>query len=77
MMVSDYPEHYAGQHDFEFIKQVPTTWDEVRVLDGRPRENITLARRSGKDWYRRLHHQLGRTRREGPAELSRRREVRC
>ena len=51
MMVSDYPEHYAGQHDFEFIKQVPTTWDEVRVIDGRPRENITLARRSGKDWF--------------------------
>jgi alpha-glucosidase len=51
MMVSDYPEHYAGQHDFEFIKQVPTTWDEVRVLDGLPRENITLARRSGKDWF--------------------------
>ena len=51
MMVSDYPEHYAGQHDFEFIKQLPTTWDEVRVLDGRPRENITLARRSGKDWF--------------------------
>jgi alpha-glucosidase len=51
MMVSDYPEHYAGQHDFEFIKQVPTTWDEVRVLNGRPRDNITLARRSGKDWF--------------------------
>jgi alpha-glucosidase len=51
MMVSDYPEHYAGQHDFEFIKKVPTTWDEVRVIDGRPRENITLARRSGKDWF--------------------------
>jgi alpha-glucosidase len=51
MMVSDYPEHYAGEHDFEFIKQVPTTWDEVRVLDGVPREFITLARRSGKDWY--------------------------
>jgi|CZKL01.1.fsa_nt_gi alpha-glucosidase len=51
MMVSDYPEHYVGQHDFEFIKQVPTTWDEVRVLDGRPMENITLARRSGQDWY--------------------------
>ena len=51
MMVSDYPEHYQGQHDFEFIKQVPTTWDEVRVLDGNPREFITLARRSGRDWY--------------------------
>ncbi len=51
MMVSDYPEHYAGQHDFEFIKQVPVTWDEIRVLSGRPMENITVARRSGKDWY--------------------------
>ena len=51
MMVSDYPEHYQGQHDFEFIKQVPVTWDEIRVLNGRPTENITVARRSGKDWY--------------------------
>jgi alpha-glucosidase len=50
-MVSDYPEHYAGQHDFEFIKQVPATWDEVRVISGRPMENITVARRSGNDWY--------------------------
>ena len=51
MMVSDYPEHYQGQKAFDFIKQVPTTWDEVRVLAGRPMENITLARRSGNDWY--------------------------
>jgi len=51
MMVSDYPEHYRGQHDFEFLKQVPVTWDEIRVLGGRPMENITVARRSGKDWY--------------------------
>ncbi len=50
-MVSDYPEHYQGQHDFEFIRQVPTTWDEVRVIAGRPMENVTIARRSGKDWY--------------------------
>jgi len=50
-MVSDYPEHYAGQHDFEFIKQVPATWDEVRVISGAPMESITVARRSGKDWY--------------------------
>ena len=51
MMVSDYPEHYAGQDAFNFIKQVPVTWDEIRVLNGRPMENITVARRSGKDWY--------------------------
>ena len=50
-MVADYPEHYQGQKAFDFIKQVPCTWDEVKVITGRPMENITLARRSGKDWY--------------------------
>ena len=50
-MVSDYPEHYQGQKEFDFIKRVPCTWDEVRVLGGRPMQSITLARRSGKDWY--------------------------
>jgi alpha-glucosidase len=50
-MVADYPEHYQGQKEFNFIKQVPATWDEVRVLNGSPMENITLARRSGNDWY--------------------------
>jgi alpha-glucosidase len=50
-MVADYPEHYQGQKEFNFIKQVPCTWDEVRMLSGRPMENITLTRRSGEDWY--------------------------
>jgi alpha-glucosidase len=50
-MVSDYPEQYKGQKAFDFIKQVPTTWDEVRVIDGLPMQHITLARRSGSDWY--------------------------
>ena len=50
-MVSDYPEHYAGQKEFEFIKRVPTTWDEVHAIGGQPTEWISLARRSGKDWY--------------------------
>ena len=49
--VPDYPEHYQGQKEFAFIKRVPTTWDEVRVLGGRPMQWISLARRSGKDWY--------------------------
>ena len=50
-MVSDYPEHYAGQKEFEFIKRVPTTWDEVHAIGGRPMEWISLARRNGEDWY--------------------------
>ena len=50
-MVADYPEHYQGQKEFDFIKRVPTTWDEIAVLGGRPTEWVSVARRSGKDWY--------------------------
>jgi alpha-glucosidase len=50
-MVADYPEHYQGQKEFDFIKRVPTTWDEIHVLGGVPMEWISVARRSGKDWY--------------------------
>jgi alpha-glucosidase len=50
-MVSDYPEHYAGQKEFDFIKQVPSTWDEVHAIGGDPMKWISLARRSGSDWY--------------------------
>ncbi|MDE3188582.1 MAG: glycoside hydrolase family 97 protein [Acidobacteriota bacterium] len=50
-MVSDYPEHYQGQKEFDFIKRVPATWDAIHVIGGQPMEWISLARRSGKDWY--------------------------
>ena len=35
-MVSDYPERYRGQKDFAFIREVPASWDETRVLNGQP-----------------------------------------
>jgi alpha-glucosidase len=41
----------VGQKEFDFIKRVPATWDEVHSIGGRPMEWISLARRSGKDWY--------------------------
>jgi alpha-glucosidase len=50
-MVSDYPEAYEGQKEFDFIKRVPCTWDEVRAIGGMPMQWIALARRSGSDWY--------------------------
>jgi alpha-glucosidase len=50
-MVSDFPEAYAGQKEFDFIKRVPCTWDEVRSIGGMPMQWAVLARRSGNDWY--------------------------
>jgi hypothetical protein len=34
-----------------FMKEVPTTWDEVRYLDGYPGKYVVLARRKGAKWY--------------------------
>jgi alpha-glucosidase len=50
-MVSDYPEHYEGQPGFDFIERVPATWDAVHAIGGMPMKWISLARRSGNDWY--------------------------
>jgi len=50
-MVSDVPSAYANQPDFRFIKDVPTTWDAIRVLNGEPGEFVTIARRHGDEWY--------------------------
>jgi hypothetical protein len=35
----------------DFMKQVPTTWDEVKFIDGYPGRYVILARRSGSKWY--------------------------
>lgn len=50
-MVSDYPQAYDDQPGFEFVRQVPTTWDETRVLDGKVGDYLIVARRKGDDWY--------------------------
>ena len=50
-MVSDWPGNYEGQPEFQFIKDVPATWDETKFQNGEPGEFITIARRSGDDWY--------------------------
>jgi alpha-glucosidase len=50
-MVCDYPDAYEGQPGFEFIQQVPTVWDETRVLDAVVDKYIVIARRKGEEWF--------------------------
>ena len=46
----------------EFIKDVPVTWDETRILQGDIGEYIVSARRKGKDWYiGAMTNEVGRT----------------
>jgi alpha-glucosidase len=50
-MVADAPSAYEGQTGFDFVTEVPTTWNETRFLIGKPREYIVVARRKGDSWY--------------------------
>lgn len=50
-MVSDVPSAYANQPAFRFIKDVPTSWDATKVLNGEPGEFVTIARRHDREWY--------------------------
>jgi len=64
-MVPDYPEAYeAAPDEFAFIKDVPTVWDDTKVLAGHPGDFIIMARRKGKNWY------MGSMTDENPRKLS-------
>jgi alpha-glucosidase len=50
-ILSDSPAAYEGQKELEFLKAVPASWDETRVLNGVPAKYITVARRRGNEWF--------------------------
>ncbi len=39
------------QFEMDFLKTLPTTWEETRYVDGYPGKYVVLARRHGNDWY--------------------------
>jgi len=41
----------APQFEIDFMKAVPTTWDETVLIDGYPGRYVVLARRSADRWY--------------------------
>lgn len=48
----DAPEEYLGKKDlFEFLENMPATWDESMVLSSDINEHIVTARRTGEEWF--------------------------
>jgi alpha-glucosidase len=47
------PDGMSKQPDYvkAWMRNLPSTWDEVRFLDGYPGKFVVIARRSGTDWY--------------------------
>ncbi|TAG53749.1 MAG: glycoside hydrolase family 97 protein [Cytophagales bacterium] len=50
-MAADLPENYENHPAFEFIKNVPTTWDTTLVLNASIGDYTTVVRKNGKNWY--------------------------
>lgn len=51
-MMADSPTKYEReQPTTDFIRQIPTVFDEIKVIDGRIGEYIVLAKRKGSTWY--------------------------
>jgi alpha-glucosidase len=47
----DSPYNVRKQAGSDFLKGIPSSWDETRVIEGMPGEYIAVARRSGDKWY--------------------------
>lgn len=50
---ADRPEAYNAlpSDPKEFLKNVPIAWDDTKLLDGYPGENVIIARKKANQWY--------------------------
>lgn len=51
--LADRPESFLAQPQEvqDYLSQLPTAWDETRLLSGYPGEEVVMARRKGTTWY--------------------------
>jgi len=50
-MAADMIENYKNQPAFEFIENIPVSWDETHVIQGEIGDYISIARRKGAQWF--------------------------
>jgi alpha-glucosidase len=51
--LADRPEGYYELPDAAktFLKEVPSSWDKTKLLDGYPGKDVIIARQKGNEWY--------------------------
>ena len=49
------PYEYPVETEIEYFRELPTVWDDYKVLEGEPAEYFTIARRSGSRWFLSTH----------------------
>jgi alpha-glucosidase len=50
-VVCDHPDNILGQPGSDFLKIVPTTWDDIKFISGYPGNYVAIAKRSGNKWF--------------------------
>ena len=51
MQPNNLTENELPSFEIDWLKAMPTTWDETRYIDGYPGRYVVLARRHGDQWY--------------------------
>jgi alpha-glucosidase len=50
-VVCDHPDNILNQPGADFLKIVPTVWDDIKFLGGYPQDYVAVAKRSGNTWF--------------------------
>jgi alpha-glucosidase len=50
-VVCEHPKFVLGQPGADFLKIVPSVWDDIRFLDGDPDTHVAIAKQSGDKWF--------------------------
>ncbi|MBK8883782.1 MAG: glycoside hydrolase family 97 catalytic domain-containing protein [Bacteroidales bacterium] len=50
-VVCDHPDYILNKPGADFLKIVPTVWDDIKFLGGYPGDYVAIAKRSGEKWF--------------------------
>jgi alpha-glucosidase len=50
-VVCDHPDNILNKAGSDFLKIVPTVWDDIKFVGGYPGEYVAIAKRSGNNWF--------------------------
>jgi len=50
-VVCDHPDNIINQPGSDFLKIVPTTWDDIKFISGYPEDYVAIAKLSGDRWF--------------------------
>lgn len=50
-VVCDHPDNILNQPGADFLKMVPTIWDDIKFVGGYPGDFVAIAKRNGDEWF--------------------------